>query len=1185
MKPETNPYLPRVNTDRLINLLDVGHNAPAPTIVTAPTRMGTAGDFRFPDADRDGVPDLFDCAPLDPAADGWLGDAYKRAQSFFRVDYARAASRRASVRRAVSGGARAAASVVRRVPARPSQVVTRHIARHITRAAAPVVKRIVSRPSPAQIKQVTAAAFPKTTAMLTGAAALKKGFVAAKPTFEAVVTRTKEMIREPPYKVEAQARTERQKYEQMVTAYEAKHPDPSKPLPEQQKYQEMADAYRAKSYDPSSPLPDAEYKQAMAEHQSLMKQQMRMESEYERVAGDYQAIQEQRQIMDTAYEKTVSAGAERYLEEHQAIAPTMSEETRWIAKQTGRVAKVARGFEEPVEEKMLSIEERLGLHSKWIPAPVKTVGWGVKELGYGMAFTGTSAAVEMAGMIPGGVEVMAKKPSIIAPAAIYGTYLMGKGAWQSVTKSPTRFAGELITFGALMKGGEIALKPVTPTIIHGEGYVGVGIKGFRKPTYKTVEVKVTPKEFLKHEQAMGRIAKISHKPFTDRPVGESPLGTARIDVGEPMAITKPTQIFISPKTYGYSALRKYAQFVDPYLRWRGVDIYQKRAFRAKYPTREEVLAHELIHHKYPEFPEGKVKRMTREFGEIPSKKIFTIPKQVKTGYIREPIPFVGVRTKSGIPPIEGVTATYRGLQIGRRWTPAEYYKAVKIDTITTPEGTLFEARGGTQVRLGKLRYEKEAVARGAMEGGYFLPEAKAPIKPAFPEITTAEKGIIPLEPGKFPLSVDVVTPKALKPTRFYGEIRRPYAKAGEAQLFGSEARMRWTELGERRLIYGIEGAPKQPKITLTAERWGYHPTYPTGITGEAIAPGYFKGYTPPKQIPSDMYFVTEGVPASSRFFDISHFLRPAKPKPVETPPIKPVDRGIGAVTPRVRSEGIAPIPELKPEAPTVCVGGVCYRDVGVPLPQRVQPTPAKAQVPYAEPPKPDPTLQKILGEVGKVERKPAVVTKPKTTIEDIVGQVEPITKGKALTIERVKPHKRPRPDKRRKTGWGAYTPPSFEKKDVTAPSVPPFAGITPIHIAEEEDWRKTMPIHITEVETITDTVTEPYPYPETYPYPTPIPYPEPEPEAEPEPTPEPWGEWTVMPPPKKTPFPEPRIPKGKPPKEDVKRRRKVRGKREEYEWHLANPLVTLDEFFGNPPKSKTPTKPVNMIPTIPVGVI
>lgn len=51
------------------------------------------------------------------------------------------------------------------------------------------------------------------------------------------------------------------------------------------------------------------------------------------------------------------------------------------------------------------------------------------------------------------------------------------------------------------------------------------------------------------------------------------------------------------------------------------------------------------------------------------------------------------------------------------------------------------------------------------------------------------------------------------------------------------------------------------------------------------------------------------------------------------------------------------------------------------------------------------------------------------------------------------------------------------------------------------------------------------------------------------------------------------------------RRRKVRGKHDPFAWAIENPLITLDEFFANPPQPKKPVKPKNMIPTIPAGVV
>jgi hypothetical protein len=113
----------------------------------------------------------------------------------------------------------------------------------------------------------------------------------------------------------------------------------------------------------------------------------------------------------------------------------------WYEK-TARVAEVARGFERPVMERVARVEERVGVR---IPTPVK-------EVGVGVAITGPAAAVEMAGMIPGGLEVIARRPGIIVPAAVVGTWEMGRGMWEGVTTDPFKTAGEFIAFGAITRG-------------------------------------------------------------------------------------------------------------------------------------------------------------------------------------------------------------------------------------------------------------------------------------------------------------------------------------------------------------------------------------------------------------------------------------------------------------------------------------------------------------------------------------------------------------------------------------------------------------------------------------------------------------------------------------------------------------------------------------------------------------
>jgi hypothetical protein len=299
-------------------------------------------------------------------------------------------------------------------------------------------------------------------------------------------------------------------------------------------------------------------------------------------------------------------------------------------------------------------------------------------------------------------------------------------------------------------------------------------------------------------------------------------------------------------------------------------------------------------------------------------------------------------------------------------------------------------------------------------------------------------------------------------------------KGGDVSLFGSKARLRWTEMGERQLTYGIEGAPKQPKLILTAERWGYHPTYPTGIpSGKAVTSTHITGYAP-KQIPASLYFQTTRVPKTSHFFDWDHFFRPTTKKPVKTPPIKPASPGIAAVSP-VSAPILGGIvsshmPELqlqriispKPSAkvayaePSLGLGGVRVTDAGLPVlqPQRtISPKPS-AKVAYADPPKPSPTLERILMGVSTPKRAPAITTKPKTTLNDIIGAIHPLPTPTAATIP-----------KHKKTEQQAKTPSfALDPEPATAPSTQPFTWIAPTPFSGGA-WQTPTPTPVTILKT------------------------------------------------------------------------------------------------------------------------
>jgi hypothetical protein len=67
--------------------------------------------------------------------------------------------------------------------------------------------------------------------------------------------------------------------------------------------------------------------------------------------------------------------------------------------------------------------------------------------------------VEMAGMVPGGLEVIAKRPGVIPAAATVGAYQATVGTAKAARADPKQFVSDVATLGLLMKGAGKVPKP------------------------------------------------------------------------------------------------------------------------------------------------------------------------------------------------------------------------------------------------------------------------------------------------------------------------------------------------------------------------------------------------------------------------------------------------------------------------------------------------------------------------------------------------------------------------------------------------------------------------------------------------------------------------------------------------------------------------------------------------------
>lgn len=413
-------------------------------------------DLMF-DSDADGVIDPWDCQPFNPDADGWFGDAWRRVTSRVRqatrVDYGRAAARRATVRRAVS---RRVAPVTRRVRAAVARAPV-HVSRERAAVRRADVKRVIARkaaPVTAAVRAAVARApihpsGERAVARRAGAAsALGVDFGRAADRRAAVVSG--------------------------ISAFAAK----MSPI-------------GVAAAAPGEPDKPGEARQRMIDSGVLKDRPTTITTGVGGVpgqpdrAGDVHAyvgvpttapgywgedapgealVGETEKPLSifgwTPFTAEMDVRAEAMTARQQAKFPegTISKPLMWFQEKTAGVAEFIRSAEQPAEMAIVGAYPTL-------PQPVR-------RLGIGAFIKAPAAVVEMVGMVPLGVEAAVRRPSIIPSAAAVGAYTMGKGMVTSFRTDPFGTAGELVGMGVLARAApKAATKPIEFLKFRGKEFV------------------------------------------------------------------------------------------------------------------------------------------------------------------------------------------------------------------------------------------------------------------------------------------------------------------------------------------------------------------------------------------------------------------------------------------------------------------------------------------------------------------------------------------------------------------------------------------------------------------------------------------------------------------------------------------------------------------------------------------
>ena len=149
-------------------------------------------------------------------------------------------------------------------------------------------------------------------------------------------------------------------------------------------------------------------------------------------------------LSDVKPQQTVTLPAKAAFHVQPAVKP-MSQTSQTIHQKATQVSNVIDMWSAQADAGAKIIQSKL-------PEGIGKLYEGTYSLGKGIFLNAPKATVQMAGMIPGGVETIVKNPNIIPAAVTTGVAMQVTGLKEGLTQRPHETIGEFIGMGVIGYG-------------------------------------------------------------------------------------------------------------------------------------------------------------------------------------------------------------------------------------------------------------------------------------------------------------------------------------------------------------------------------------------------------------------------------------------------------------------------------------------------------------------------------------------------------------------------------------------------------------------------------------------------------------------------------------------------------------------------------------------------------------